>query len=66
MGEGGRLCLAPKPRPVNDKMPQGCKQKRQSMEAFVFDGMNMQIDLLRQEGVEVSDDGYVDLKKYQW
>ncbi len=35
-------------------------------DAFAFGGMNMQIALLREEGVEVSDNGYVDLKKYQW
>lgn len=34
--------------------------------AFVFGGANMQIDLLRKEGVEVSDNGIVDLKKYRW
>ncbi|MBQ5995970.1 MAG: MGMT family protein [Clostridia bacterium] len=34
--------------------------------AFAFGGENRQIELLRLEGVEVSDDGYVDLKKYIW
>lgn len=33
--------------------------------AFVFGGENVQIQLLRSEGVEVAD-GKVDLKKYQW
>lgn len=33
--------------------------------AFAFGG-NTQIDLLRGEGVEVTDDGVVDLKKYGW
>lgn len=34
--------------------------------AFAFGGENMQIMLLRADGVEVSDDGYVDLDKYLW
>lgn len=34
--------------------------------AFAFGGVNAQIDLLRGEGVEVMDDGVVDLKKYGW
>lgn len=32
--------------------------------AFVFGGINRQAELLRAEGVEVSPDGKVDLKKY--
>lgn len=35
-------------------------------EAFAFGGVNVQADLLRSDGVEVSDDGTVDLKKYLW
>lgn len=34
--------------------------------AFAFGGGNEQIRLLRAEGVEVSDDGIVDLQKYRW
>lgn len=34
--------------------------------AFAFGGDNVQIQLLRADGIEVSDDGIVDLKKYQW
>lgn len=34
--------------------------------AFAFGGENEQIRLLRQEKVEVSDDGYVDLEKYRF
>ena len=34
--------------------------------AFAFGGENLQIKLLRLEGIEVSDDGFVDLKKYIW
>ncbi|MDR1002604.1 MAG: methylated-DNA--[protein]-cysteine S-methyltransferase [Oscillospiraceae bacterium] len=36
----------------------------QCSKAFVFGGENAQIELLRSEGVEVSDEGTVDLKKY--
>ena len=35
-------------------------------DAFVFGGKNRQIELLREEGVAVSDEGYVDLQKYRW
>lgn len=35
-------------------------------DAFAFGGENQQIELLRLDGIEVSDDGYVDLKKYLW
>ena len=35
-------------------------------DAFVFGGRNRQIDLLRADGIEVSDDGYVNMKKYLW
>ena len=34
--------------------------------AFVFGGENRQIALLRADGIAVSADGCVDLKKYQW
>ncbi len=34
--------------------------------AFAFGGANVQIELLRGEGVEVSDDGKVNLKEYLW
>ena len=34
--------------------------------AFAFGGENMQIMLLRTDGIEVSDDGYVELDKYLW
>lgn len=35
-------------------------------DAFAFGGKNQQIELLRLEGIEVSDDGTVDLKRYFW
>lgn len=34
--------------------------------AFAFGGKDVQANLLREDGVEVSEDGYVDLDKYQW
>ncbi len=34
--------------------------------AFVFGGINAQIELLRSEGVEVSDEGRVELSRYLW
>lgn len=34
--------------------------------AFAFGGLDEQRRLLEQEGVEVSEDGYVDLHKYLW
>ncbi len=34
--------------------------------AFAFGGENRQIELLRADGIEVSDEGIVDLKKFQW
>lgn len=35
-------------------------------QAFAFGGVNAQIQLLRDEGVEVADDGVVDLDRYRW
>ena len=35
-------------------------------DAFVFGGKNRQIDLLRADGIEVSDDGYVNMTKCAW
>lgn len=34
--------------------------------AFAFGGENMQAELLRGDGIEVREDGSVDLKKYLW
>ena len=34
--------------------------------AFAFGGMEIQAELLKKEGVEVSDDYTVDLQKYRW
>lgn len=54
------------PDPSTIKCHRVVNREGRVSEAFAFGGMNMQIALLREEGVEVSDDGYVDLKKYQW
>ena len=35
-------------------------------DAFAFGGINTQADLLRADGIEVSEDNIVDLKKYLW
>ena len=34
--------------------------------AFAFGGAEVQANLLRADGIEVDEDGYVDLAKYQW
>ena len=34
--------------------------------AFAFGGADAQASLLRADGIEVDNDGYVDLNKYQW
>ena len=54
------------PDPSTIKCHRVVNREGRVSEAFAFGGMNMQIALLRKEGVEVSDNGYVDLKKYQW
>lgn len=35
-------------------------------DAFIFGGKNRQIELLRNDGIEVSDEGYVNMEKFQW
>lgn len=35
-------------------------------DAFAFGGKNRQIELLRSEGVDVNDDGIVNLRKHLW
>lgn len=35
-------------------------------DAFAFGGKNQQIELLKLEGIEVSDDGFVNLNEYLW
>ena len=34
--------------------------------AFAFEGVQVQLELLRQEGVEADGNGRIDLDKYQW
>ena len=34
--------------------------------AFAFGGVQVQLELLRQEGVEADENGRIDLDKYQW
>lgn len=34
--------------------------------AFAFGGAQIQLDMLREEGVEAEADGKIDLDKYQW
>ncbi len=35
-------------------------------DAFIFGGKNRQIELLRNDGIEVSDDGYVNMERFCW
>ena len=35
-------------------------------EAFAFGGVNKQIELLKNEGIEFIDEKHVDMEKYQW
>ena len=53
------------PDPEHLKCYRGVNRFGEVSPAFAFGGKNAQIDLLRAEGVEVSDDGRVDLKKYR-
>ena len=34
--------------------------------AFAFGGMQIQLEMLREEGVEADENGRIDLDKYQW
>lgn len=42
------------------------KREGRVSRAFAFGGENMQIIMLRGDGIEVSDDGIVNLDKYLW
>ncbi len=53
------------PDPENIKCHRVVNRNGEVSKAFAFGGENMQILLLREEGVEVTD-GKVDLKIYQW
>ena len=54
------------PDPETIKCHRVVNREGRESSAFVFGGENEQIRRLRQEGVEVSDDGFVDLQKYRW
>lgn len=54
------------PDPETIKCHRVVNREGRVSKAFVFGGENEQIRRLRQEGVEVSDDGFVDLQKYRW
>ena len=54
------------PDPATIKCHRVVNREGRVSAAFVFGGENAQIIRLRQEGVEVSDDGFVDLQKYRW
>lgn len=54
------------PDPATIKCHRVVNRAGRVSSAFVFGGENAQIRLLREEGVEVSDDGIVDLQKYRW
>lgn len=54
------------PDPATIKCHRVVNRAGEVSRAFVFGGENAQIRLLREEGVEVSDDGVVDLQKYRW
>ena len=53
------------PDPENIKCHRVVNRNGEVSKAFAFGGENMQITLLREEGVEVID-GKVDLSIYQW
>lgn len=53
------------PDPETIKCHRVVNRNGEVSKAFAFGGENMQIHLLREEGVEVID-GKVDLKIYQW
>ncbi len=53
------------PDPENIKCHRVVNRNGEVSKAFAFGGENMQILLLREEGIEVKD-GKVDLKIYQW
>lgn len=54
------------PDPATIKCHRVVNREGRVSSAFVFGGENEQIRRLRAEGVDVSDDGVVDLQKYRW
>ena len=62
------VCYALHVNPDPDEIPcfRVVNRNGRVSNAFAFGGENMQIMLLRADGIEVSDDGYVELNKYLW
>lgn len=54
------------PDPKNIRCYRVVNRFGEVSKAFAFGGENEQISLLRAEGVEVDENGRVDLKKYGW
>ena len=54
------------PDPENIKCYRVVNRFGRVSSAFAFGGENRQIELLRSEGIEVSDDGFVNMKDFLW
>ena len=54
------------PDPQNIPCYRVVNRSGQLSPAFAFGGENAQAELLRSDGIELSEDGTVDLKKYLW
>ena len=54
------------PEPIKIPCHRVVNREGRLAPGFVFGGPEVQKQLLEQEGVEVSEDMYVDLKKYMW
>lgn len=54
------------PDPENIPCYRVVNREGRVSKAFVFGGENMQMMMLRSDGIEVSDEGVVDLEKYIW
>lgn len=76
-GQIARLCQSPRasrvvgyalhnnPRPIEIPCHRVVNRFGMLSSSFAFGGLERQKELLESEGVFVSDEGYVDLKKYQ-
>lgn len=76
-GQIARLCQSPRasravgyalhnnPRPIEIPCHRVVNRFGMLSGSFAFGGLERQKELLESEGVFVSDEGYVDLKKYQ-
>ena len=54
------------PEPITIPCHRVVNREGRLAASFAFGGIDVQAELLRQEGVEVSDDGVVDLSVYRW